>query len=79
MPPYEFWWHGGWWFMWIIPLAFLVIMMVFLFRGGPMCGWGSHRDQDGVREGARDILARRFASGEITKDQYEDMRRTLEK
>ena len=38
---------------------------------GPMCGLWPRRDHDGVRESARDILARRFASGEITKDHYE--------
>jgi len=79
MSPYEFWWHGGWWMMWIIPLAFLIVFAIFLLRGGPMCGWGHRRDRGGGTESAREILARRFASGEITKDQYEDMKRTLEK
>lgn len=31
-----------------------------------------------VPEDARDILDRRYASGEISKEQYEEMRRTLE-
>jgi hypothetical protein len=30
-------------------------------------------------ESARDILDRRFASGELTKEQYEEMRRQLER
>ena len=75
MHPYEYWWHGGSWFMWLIPLGFLIVLAIFLLRGGPMCRWG--RGHDGARESAQDILARRFASGEITKDQYEDMKRTL--
>ena len=79
MPPYEFWWHGGWWFMWIIPFAFFVLFAVFLFRAGSMCGWRPRRDRDSGQDSAQDILARRFAGGEITKDQYDDMRRTLEK
>jgi uncharacterized membrane protein len=78
MPPYEFWWHGGWWMMWVIPLVFLIVFAIFLLRGGAMC-WGRHRRYDDtVHESAREILARRFASGEITKEQYEDMRRTLD-
>jgi uncharacterized membrane protein len=31
----------------------------------------------GARETAREILDRRFPSGEITKEQYEEMKRTL--
>ena len=76
MPPYETWWHGGWWFMWIIPLGFLILFAVFLLRGGPMCGWHRRR-RDDRPEAALDILARRFARGEITKEQYEEMKRTL--
>ena len=77
MPPYEFWWHGGWWFMWIIPLGFLIVFAIFVLRGGPMCGWGRHGE--GRSESAHEILARRFARGEIMKDQYEDMKRTLDR
>jgi uncharacterized membrane protein len=55
------------------------VFAIFLLRGGPMCGWGRGRDREERHESARDILSRRFASGEITKDQYEDMKRTLER
>lgn len=75
MHPFEYWWHGGAWFMWIVPLGFLIVFAIFVLRGGSMCGWGRHRDQG--RESPHEILARRFAQGEITKDQYEDMKRTL--
>jgi putative membrane protein len=77
MAPYEFWWHGGWWFMWIVPVVFLIVFAILLLRGGPACGWGRSRESE--RESARYILAQRFARGEITKDQYEDMKRTLER
>ena len=77
MPPYEFWWHGGWWMMWVIPLAFLIVFAIFLLRGGPMCWRNRGGRRDASQETPREILARRFASGEITKEQYEDMKRTL--
>jgi putative membrane protein len=79
MDPSYWWWHG-FGFMWIFPLLFLIVMIAFLFRG-PF--WFSHHDRghrtlDNRPESAREILDRRYASGEITKEQYEEMRRTLE-
>lgn len=78
MEPYQWWWHGwgfGWGFMWIFPLLFLIVMVLFLFRG-PWWMGRSHGHSD-TRETAREILDRRYASGEITKEQYEEMKRTL--
>jgi putative membrane protein len=62
--------------MWIFPLLFLVVMIVFLFRGGPACFWraGWHQER---RDSPREIVDGRYASGEITKEQYEEMKRTL--
>jgi putative membrane protein len=72
------WWHGMG-FMWIFPAIFLVICLVFLFifmfRGAS--GFSRPWDRNDLRESAREILDRRFASGEITKEQYEDMKRVL--
>ncbi|MDA8256852.1 MAG: SHOCT domain-containing protein [Betaproteobacteria bacterium] len=79
MGPYT-WWPGFPW-MWVFPFTFLIIAIVFLaflFRGaGPFC-WGSRRDEP-TRETPRQILDRRYASGEITKEQYEEMKRNLER
>jgi len=85
------WWEGGFRWMWIFPLTFMVLMMVFIalcagmfFRrsGGwahscPMCGWhpGGNKDQDTPSQ----ILDRRYASGEITKEQYEGIKQDLER
>ncbi|MGZ5119850.1 MAG: SHOCT domain-containing protein [Burkholderiales bacterium] len=67
----------GW--MWIFPVTFLVmglvLLFVFMFRGP---GWFiRHWNRHSGRETARDILDRRYANGEITLAQYEEMRRTL--
>ena len=40
----------------------------------PCCSWASHCGP----EPARAILDRRYAKGEITKEQYEAMKRDLE-
>jgi len=74
------WWDGSWhgfpW-MWIFPLIFLVVLVLFLFqgRGWPMCG--GHRRQD-REETAREILDRRYARGEISREEYQRMRKDLE-
>jgi putative membrane protein len=74
MEPWQWWWPGMG-FMWIFPLLFLIVMIVFLFRG-PWWGGRGH-DQGDRRETPREILDRRYAGGEITKEQYEEMKRTL--
>ena len=65
----------GW--MWIFPLLFFIVMvgmMGFFWRGGaPWCGMmGHHR-----HETPRQILDRRYAGGELTKEQYDEMRHNL--
>jgi putative membrane protein len=69
--------------VWIFPLLcliFMVAMMVMMFRRGSACMplGGSHRGRtanDG--ETPRQILDRRYASGQIGKEQYAAMRRDL--
>ncbi len=74
-------WNYGPWgmfpWMWIFPLAFLVIMLVFLFRGGgwPMSGGRNDRD---TGPSARDILDRRYVQGEISREEYLQMKKDLE-
>jgi putative membrane protein len=73
------WWPHMWAWMWVLPLTFLVLCLIFLlaylFRGnGFFCG---RRDRRMLGEAAREILDRRYASGEISKEQYEEMKRVL--
>jgi putative membrane protein len=55
-------------------LAFLILR---LFRGRGYGYRGYDRD-DYLSVPPAEILRRRYAAGEITRDQYEDMRHTLE-
>jgi len=81
------WWEGGFRWMWIFPLTFMVLMMLFMglwvfwfFRrsGCPMCGWWNTSMTKDL-EAPRQILDRRYASGEITKEQYEGIMQDLER
>jgi putative membrane protein len=63
--------------MWIFPLIFLVVLILFFRRGRcwPMCG--GHRQQH-REETAREILDRRYARGEISREEHQRMRKDLE-
>lgn len=73
-------WDGPWWgfhWMWIFPVIFLVVFALLLFRGPGrfMCGGHSSGERE---ESAREILDRRFARGEISREEYQRMRKDLE-
>jgi len=52
-----------WWIIWILFLIWLFVTP-----------WGYHR----TRDTSYDILRKRFASGEITKEEYEEKKAILE-
>lgn len=63
-----------------------IIMMLLCFfmmrgrRGSMMCGFGSHAiDGHQIKDpnSAKDILDRRYATGEINKEEYVEIKRTL--
>ena len=69
-------------FWWIVPI-FMMILCFFMMRGrrgAMMCGFGSRdigshptRSSDSALE----ILDKRYASGDIDKDEYVEKRKTL--
>ena len=69
-------------FWWVVPI-FMMILCFFMMRGrrgAMMCGLGSrdigsHHTRDS--DSALEILDKRYASGDIGKDEYEEKKRTL--
>ena len=64
------WYYGNYWgmnfFWWLI----WVIFIIWIFA----TPWGYRR----TRDTSYDILRKRFASGEITKEQYQEAKKVLE-
>jgi len=72
-----YWWGHGFGFMWIFPIIFLVVF-IFFMRGMFGSGSGGNSENNAPRsESAREILDKRFAKGEINKEEYAEMKQSL--
>ncbi len=74
----EFW---DWW--WIFPIAMMVLCFLMM-RGRMCCTTGPHdgqnpaeRHQSASSESARDILDKRYALSEISKEEYEEKKKDI--
>jgi uncharacterized membrane protein len=85
------WWYAPWdfgpWFIFGIVMCFAMMgMMMLMGRGhmggmshiGPMGHMDGRENSDGPHiDPALETLRQRFASGELTKEEYEEERKTL--
>jgi putative membrane protein len=67
-------WNGfQWW--WLIPMAMMILCFFMMLRhGGCMTGWSRPRRDGGS---AKEILDKRYARGEIGKEEYEQKKRDI--
>jgi putative membrane protein len=73
---------GGWW---IIPIVMCILMIIFFFlmsgRRGFRPPWmqGSDRNHHESKDSETplDILKKRYARGEITKEEFDQMKKDL--
>jgi putative membrane protein len=79
MGPWMMWWGHG--VGWIFPVIMGVLMLLICFRilgrrggGSSWCGYGEMDDTDTPL----DILKKRYAKGEINKEEFEAMKKDLE-
>ncbi len=63
---------GGFWGLWMIVPTLVVLGLIWW---GIV--WSSERRRSDYRDSPREILDRRYAAGEIDKDEYERRRRDL--
>jgi putative membrane protein len=59
--------YGGW-FMWLIPVIVVAIVIYFIVQA---------RRDGGVRETPLEILEKRYAKGEVSKEDFERMKREI--
>jgi putative membrane protein len=69
-------------FWWICPLVMIALCYFMLKRrrGSMMCGFGSRDTESDLKDSsdsAIEILDKRYARGDINREEYEDIRRTL--
>lgn len=66
--------HGmGFGFGWIIGIAILVLVVWGIVRIVANC----HNSEANDNQSALDVLKKRFASGEISREEYEEMMRII--
>ena len=77
----ECFWMGG---MWIFPMIMLVVILIvvyLVFKKGnitpPWCGSNRYNSIQEDSESALDILKKRYARGEISKDEFEQIRKDI--
>lgn len=80
--PYHYGWGYGMWFFPLIFLTAIAICLVMFFLVGKRC-FGPWRNQDRDVTGgtggetALDILKKRYAKGEISRDEYEQIKKDI--
>ncbi len=64
--------------MWIFPFLFLIIMLFMIPNKSFKFPCGGMSNNEPKEESALDILKKRYAKGEISKDDFENMKKILE-
>lgn len=75
----ESFWHSFWW---VIPLLLMILCCIGMGRrrGAGICGfrsWGADSRNLRPSDSAIDILDKRYALGEIDREEYEERKRSL--
>jgi len=71
----SFWWGGA--FMWVLFLIVIVVVVYFILQTTKPKSYDSSF-RETPRQTSIDILKRRYARGEISKEEFEQMKKDLE-
>jgi putative membrane protein len=79
MGPEYYWWPGMWFFPMIFPILCFTVMLIvvyLMFGRGFRPPW---RDHEGGRQSdtALEILRKRYAKGEFTKEEFDQMKKDI--
>ncbi len=75
-----FWWGPMWFFPMVMPIVMVVVLILCLYF---ICGRGGGRpfgEPQTGRDGdsALDILKKRYARGELTKEEFEQIKKDIQ-
>ena len=78
MGPGQHWWGDAWWHggMWIVPLIMFTIMVLLIYLIFGRRGWRPPWC-DARSDTALEILKKRYARGEISKEEFEQIKKDL--
>lgn len=84
MGPEYFWMHGMWLFPVMMPVLMLIVLLTAVYlvfgRGSFRPPWQDRGYYDEKRpdlETALDILKKRYAKGEINREEFEEMKKAI--
>lgn len=76
MTPEYFWWGPMWVFPMVMPIVLIVVLVFCLyFVFGRSKALGEH--QPGREETPVEILKKRYAKGQITREEFEQMKKDI--
>lgn len=73
MYPDHMWW-GGMWMMFPSLLFFIILILIPLFFWQRGCHFKTSKEESGT---PLEILKKRYAKGEISKDEFEQIRKDI--
>ncbi len=77
MRPEYFWWGG----MWIFPVIMICIVAFFCYlilgRNNRVTNCSKQQNNSVQHDSAMDILKKRYARGEITKEEFEKIKKDI--